>query len=593
MSETDLSLPWLRRAQDLPPKAEAVRGGTLRFAFYGRVSTEDQQDPEASRLWQRGRAEALIGPTGGAVAAEYFDVGETRALPWKRRPRAQALLTALADPDRGFDAVVVGEPQRAFYGSQFGDTFPLFMHYDIPLWVPEVGGAIDGTNEAHDLIMSVFGGMSKGERNRVKVRVHAAMSSQALMEGRFLGGRPPYGYRLRDLGPHPNPGKAAEGKQLHGLEPDPDAAPVVVRIFSEFLRGYGIYLIAEGLTRDGIPSPSAHDPQRNPHRDTRAWAKSAVRAILDNPRYTGRQVWNRQKKHESLLDITDVSLGYTTKMRWNTQDKWVVSKEIVHTPLIDDETFARTQDVLHVRATRGAKHQVHRTRNPYLFRGRITCGACDRRMQSQWSHGDAYYRCRYPDEYGLANRVHHPRNVYLRESGLVKLLDNWLAKVFLPHRIEETIDHMAAAAPPADHAAAAAVSEAQAVIADCDAKLATHRAALEAGADPKTVTQWIAETQALRSQAQATLSVARTKTVERMSRDAVAEIVRSVSDVAAVIHQAEPHDKAELYDRLGLRLTYAPNEVTVLAEIAPDPGNSKSPRHTESRGDLVCVGRGT
>lgn len=201
-------------------------GRRLQFAFCGRVSTEDQQDPEASRLWRLNRAQALIEPAGGEIVAEYFDVGQTRALPWKRRPRAAALLAALADTHRGFDAVVIGEPQRAFYGSQFGNTFPLFVHYGVPLWVPEVGSPIDPDNEAHDLIMSVFGGMSKGERNRIKVRVHSAMASQALMEGRYLGGRPPYGYRLSDLGPHPNPGKAQDGKRLYGLEPDPDTAPV-------------------------------------------------------------------------------------------------------------------------------------------------------------------------------------------------------------------------------------------------------------------------------------------------------------------------------------------------------------------------------
>jgi hypothetical protein len=37
--------------------------------------------------------------------------------------------------------------------------------------IPEVGGPIDPDNEAHDLIMSVFGGVSKGERNRIKIRV--------------------------------------------------------------------------------------------------------------------------------------------------------------------------------------------------------------------------------------------------------------------------------------------------------------------------------------------------------------------------------------------------------------------------------------
>ncbi|MBP2055082.1 hypothetical protein J2Z21_008095 [Streptomyces griseochromogenes] len=41
------------------------------------------------------------------------------------------------------------------------------MHYGVPLWVPEAGGVIDPDNEAHDLIVSVFGGMSKGERGRL------------------------------------------------------------------------------------------------------------------------------------------------------------------------------------------------------------------------------------------------------------------------------------------------------------------------------------------------------------------------------------------------------------------------------------------
>ena len=34
------------------------------------------------------------------------------------------LLAALRDPDRGFTAVVIGEPQRAFYANQFSLTYP-------------------------------------------------------------------------------------------------------------------------------------------------------------------------------------------------------------------------------------------------------------------------------------------------------------------------------------------------------------------------------------------------------------------------------------------------------------------------------------
>jgi DNA invertase Pin-like site-specific DNA recombinase len=146
--------------------------------------------------------------------------------------------------------------------------------------------------------MSVFGGMSKGERNRIKIRVRAAMAAQAKVEGRYLGGRPPYGYRLADAGPHPHPGKAADGKRLHTLEPDPTTAPIVQRIFTEYLSGIDVFAIAQRLTTDGIPCPSAYDRRRNPHRTGIAWSKSAVRTTLTNPRYTGHAVWNKQRKQE-------------------------------------------------------------------------------------------------------------------------------------------------------------------------------------------------------------------------------------------------------------------------------------------------------
>jgi hypothetical protein len=55
------------------------------------------------------------------------------------------------------------------------------------------------------------------------------MAAQARVEGRYLSGRPPYGYRLVDAGPHPNPAKAADGKWLRSLtameESQPDTHP--------------------------------------------------------------------------------------------------------------------------------------------------------------------------------------------------------------------------------------------------------------------------------------------------------------------------------------------------------------------------------
>lgn len=52
-----------------------------RFAFAGRVSTEDNQDPKSSRAWQLSRAESLIVPCNGVIVDEFFDIGHSRALP--------------------------------------------------------------------------------------------------------------------------------------------------------------------------------------------------------------------------------------------------------------------------------------------------------------------------------------------------------------------------------------------------------------------------------------------------------------------------------------------------------------------------------
>ena len=570
-------------------------GPVKRFAFKGRVSTEDNQDPEASRNWQLSRSRALIEPAGGIIVAEYFDIGQSRSLPWARRPRAAQLLADLANPGRGFDAVVIGEPQRAFYGNQYSLTMPVFTHYGVELWVPEVGGPIDPDSEAHDLIMSVFGGMSKGERNRIKLRVRAAMAAQAAIEGRFLGGRPPYGYRIADAGPHPNPAKAADGKRLHKLEPDPETAWAVRRIFAEYLTGRGLFAIAEGLTRDRIPSPSQHDTARNTHRTGEGWAKSAVRAILRNPRYTGRQVWNKQRKDEILLDVNDVARGYETRLRWNDTGQWVWSETLAQEPLVTVEDFEAAQAVMAgAGRARQASHETReRVRNPYALRGRIYCGSCGRKMQGQYSNHDPYYRCRYPTEYALASHVRHPGNVYLREADILPAIDTWLAVLFAPHRLAQTIAELQAAQVlPGTTGPAAPAQDTQAIITDCDARLARYQAALDAGGDPQTIAGWTRQVKAERAAALARdFSQAGHQPGRRLTEDDIRGLITALGDLRAVIRDAGAAEKAAIYGQLDLKVTYKPGQDKLRAEVTISP--ERFIEHMEQYGDTGRVRGGT
>ena len=91
----------------------------------------------------------------GVIVAEFFDAGQSRTLPRARRAQAAALVAALADPDRGWDAIVIGEYERAFYGIQ--------------LWMPEVGGRVDWHAEDHEQTMMALG-LSSARRSCWSIR---------------------------------------------------------------------------------------------------------------------------------------------------------------------------------------------------------------------------------------------------------------------------------------------------------------------------------------------------------------------------------------------------------------------------------------
>jgi len=399
-------------------RAAGVGCEGLRFAFYGRVSTEDWQDPESSLARQWGQAEALV-RGHGRIVARFSDVGESRTVAWGRRPQAAALVAALADPDRGWGAIVVGEYERAFYGSQYACMAPLFEHYGVQLWMPEAGGRVDFASEHDEQAMTMLGLSSKREVTRTSIRVRTAMAVQTREQGRYLGGRPPYGYQLGDAGPHPNKAHAAWGRRARRLEPDPETAHVVRWIFAQRLDGHSVARIARALNEAGVPCPSAADPERNPHRLGTGWTLGTVTTILQNPRYTGHQVWNRQRTDRDLADPGDITLGHRQVQRWNLPDGWVISRKPSHPALVSEADYIAAQDVSAARGPAPQADPGGLEKREYLLAGLLTCGVCGRRMESAWSTGRPAYRCRHGHTSASAPDPGQPKNAYIREDRIL------------------------------------------------------------------------------------------------------------------------------------------------------------------------------
>ncbi|WP_245761829.1 tetratricopeptide repeat protein [Saccharopolyspora shandongensis] len=84
--------------------------------------------------------------------------------------------------------------------------------------------------------------------------------------------------------------------------------------------------IARELNERGMPCPSGADPGRNPHRSGQAWMTPTVAGILENPRYTGRQVWNR---HGTVRSHRDAGRAGGVGGRMNAEE-WAVSNASAH-----------------------------------------------------------------------------------------------------------------------------------------------------------------------------------------------------------------------------------------------------------------------
>jgi hypothetical protein len=200
-------------------------------------------------------------------------------------------------------------------------------------------------------------------------------------------------------------------------------------MFSQRLAGHSAARITRALNDAGVPCPSAADPGRNSHRSGAAWTLRTVAAILANPRYTGRQVWNRQRTDFDLADPANTGLGHKQVQRWNLPEGWVISRHPAHASLVSEADFIAAQDTA---APRGPAGPAARR---YLLAGLLACGRCGRRLESAWSNGRPAYRCRHGHTSAAGPDSGRAKNTYVREDQILPHLA--AISILLAGRISE------------------------------------------------------------------------------------------------------------------------------------------------------------
>lgn len=229
--------------------------------------------------------------------------------------------------------------------------------------------ALDGVLSAEGLIggltLLMRGSGSKEEIVKIRHRAADGMARRARDGKRVPGCRPRYGYRWDD------PAIRAKGK----LVPAPETALVVRRVFAEYAAGRSLRSIADGLTAEGIPTPTRHAGTKNP---TQRWSHNTVRGILADETYTGRAVALKYR------NVREKGMDGTTKRRSRprAEDERLVLPEGTIPPLVDAETFGQAQ----LRLATNRQMAVRANPDPeatLLRAGFAFCGYCRNTLCSE------------------------------------------------------------------------------------------------------------------------------------------------------------------------------------------------------------------
>ncbi len=125
----------------------------MKFAFYGQAITTDRRTARPIHAYQLADATGHVARHDGQIVADYFDVYPDGRRAWRHRRQAHQLLHAIEDPQRGFDAVVIGDTGSALTPAEYDDLLALCGEYGVQLWLPEVDEPVDPDNEEHQEVI--------------------------------------------------------------------------------------------------------------------------------------------------------------------------------------------------------------------------------------------------------------------------------------------------------------------------------------------------------------------------------------------------------------------------------------------------------
>ncbi|MEU3571945.1 recombinase family protein [Kitasatospora sp. NPDC036755] len=321
----------------------------MRAAIYVRLSRDTEESTSPER--QRAACEALCEARGWTVATVEEDIDVSGFSKGLERPGLQRILTRLAE----FDVIVFFKIDRLARSTvDFAEIMKLSEAQGVAL--ASATEPLDLTSSMGRAMAKVIAVFAELESDTIGMRVSSA-HEHLRREGRYTGGRVPYGYRVV-----PNPDGA--GKVL---EVNPEEARTIHLIVERVLAKDSLMTIATDLSKSNVPSPGHTSRQTTGKRsDSKQWYTGSLRSLLTNPQLLGQVI----EDGKPILRTDGLPL-------------------VNRTPILDMDTWQALQDEL----SRRANPRDRRREGTSLLRGIVHCSLCGFRMYTYVAKGRLRYRC--------------------------------------------------------------------------------------------------------------------------------------------------------------------------------------------------------
>lgn len=231
---------------------------------------------------------------------------------------------------------------------------------------------------------------AEGESRKTGMRVKSAQETM-VKQGKFVGGKAPYGYDLVYSGEVSNKGRA-----LKKLKINEEQAEIVRKIFEYAVNyGYGAFKIARTLNEEGI----------KPIKD--AWNASTVNQILINPVYKGYITYNRRQRSECGGSYERLPME-----NWITAEEQNPELVIVSEKMWDKAIEMREKHKSDLKKARDSKDgsYITTTKGTLALMGLVYCGYCGNRLTNgsrydYWETKDGEKKKKVVGKYRCTNKA--------------------------------------------------------------------------------------------------------------------------------------------------------------------------------------------